>query len=237
MTGMASAIIGSAVIGGVAANKASKAAAAAADRATEANAYQGEIAKEQWADYKSTYQPLEHQMADEAKNADSDEAYNKAAGAAQATVSTQMDLARERLRRTPGFDPSSAAAQAANSDLVLKGAAIGAAAQNTARENVKNMAYAKKQDAIALGKGLVSNAASGVAAASAGANSIAANQAAQAGATAQGAGAMVGGVINGLSKVNWGTNTSSGSAAFDNYNKGVSQATGLTPAELAGAFG
>lgn len=237
MSGIATAVVGSAIIGGVVASKGQKSAAEAADRATEANAYQGEIAKDQYEDYKGTYRPLEHQLVEDAKNYDTPEAYDKAAGAAQATVSSQLGMARDRLQRTPGLDPSSAAATAANADLALKGAALGASAQNTARENVKNMAYARKQDAVALGKGLVSNASSGLAGATAGADAIARTQAAQAGATAQGAGALVSGVTNALTKVNWGVNpASSGSATFDNYNKATSAATGLSPAELSGAF-
>jgi hypothetical protein len=204
MSGIATAVVGSAVIGGIVASKGQKAAADAANRATDANAYQGEIATEQWKDYKDTFQPLEHDLAAEAKNADSQANYDKAASAAQATVSSQIGMAKDRLQRTPGMDPSSAAAQTAQTDLALKGAAMGAAAQNTARENVTNMAYAKKQDAVALGKGLVSNATSGLASAAAGADAIARSQAQQAGATAQGAGAMVSGVVNGLTKVNWG---------------------------------
>lgn len=204
MSGIATAVVGSAVIGGVVASKGQKAAADAANRATEANAYQGEIAKDQYEDYKSTYRDLEHSIAADAKNYDTPEAYDKAAGAAQATVNSQIGMARDRLQRTPGMDPSSAAAQTASTDLALKGAALGASAQNSARENVKNMAYARKQDAVALGKGLVSNASSGLASAAAGADAIARTQASQASATAQGAGAMVSGVANALTKVNWG---------------------------------
>jgi hypothetical protein len=238
MTGVATAVIGSAVVGGIVASNGQKKAAEASQAAIDANAYQGEIAKDQYADYKETYRPLEHSLAEDAKNYDTPAAYDKAAGDAQATVSSQIGMARERLQRTPGLDPSSAAAQAASTDLALKGAAMGAAAQNSARDNVKNMAYARKQDAVALGKGLVSNSSAGLAGAAAGADAIARSQSQQASATAQGAGAMVSGVTNALTKVNWGIGTggTSGSVAFDNYNKGVSASTGLSSADLAGAF-
>ena len=236
------AMVGAAVVGGVASNsaasKGAKASAAAQDKALAANAYQGEIATDQYETYKSTYLPLEKQMVADATSYDSQANQDKAAASAQANVNSQIAGAKEALQRTPGMDPSSAAAQAANTTLGLKGAALGAAEQNKARENVTNMAYARKQDAVALGKGLVSNAASGLASATAGANAIAAQSAAQANSAASGVGSMVSGIANGLSKVNWGsTGASSGSTAFDNYNKGVSQDTGLSSEELAGAFG
>jgi hypothetical protein len=198
--GVAAATIGAAVVGGVASHSAASKSAKASQAALDANAYQGEIATDQYEHYKGTYRPLEDQLVKDAQDYDSQANYDKAAGDAQATVTTQLGLAKDRLARTPGLDPSSAAAMSANADLELKGAAMGAAEQNKARENVKNMAYARKQDAVALGKGLVSNASSGLASATAGANAIAGAQAQQAGATAQGAGAMVSGVVNAFSK-------------------------------------
>lgn len=235
-------MVGAAVVGGVASNaaasKGAKAAQAAQDKALEANAYQGEIATDEYEDYKANVRPLEHQLMEDAKNYDSQENYDRAASTAQANVSTQMSMAKDRLQRTPGLDPSSAAAQTANTDLALKGAALGASEANKARDNVKNMAYARKQDAVALGKGMVSNAASGLASATAGANAIAAQASAQANQSAAGAGALTSGIVKGLSNMNWGSGSgaSSGSAAFDNFNKDVSAQTGLSSAELAGAF-
>lgn len=232
------AAVGGALIGAHGAKGAAADAAAAQDRANEANAYQGEIAKDQYEEFKTTYRPLERQMVADATNYDTEENRNKAAAGAQATVTSQLGLARERLQRTPGLDPSSAAAAAANTDMDLKGAAVGASEQNKARENITNQAYARKQDAVALGKGMVSNAAAGLASATAGAQASANAAAASAGQTASGLGALVNGVTSGLSKVNWGgSGASSGSAAFDSYNAGTSAATGLSSAELAGAFG
>lgn len=209
MSGVAVAMVGSAVIGGYAANKAAGKAADANQAAIDANAYQGEIAKDQYADYKETYRPLEHQLVADAANFDTPEAYDKAAGDAQATVSSQLGLARDRLTRTPGLDPSSAAAQAAGVNMELKGAATGASAQNAAREGVKNMAYARKLDAVGLGKGLVSGASTGLASAAAGAASIGRNASAEAGQTAAGVGAMVSGAITGIAKNFGGSGTGS----------------------------
>jgi hypothetical protein len=210
MSGIATAVIGSAVIGGVVASKGQKAAAAAADRAADQNAYQGEIATDQYDDYKQYYRPLEHQFIKDAQNADSPEAYQNAASAAQSSVSTQLGLARERLSRTPGLDPSSPAAQAAAATMELKGAALGATEQNKARQQVKDMAYAKKQDAVAMGKGMASSAAAGLASAAAGANAQAQSAALRAGQEGAGAGALFSGVVNGLSKMNFGAGGGSG---------------------------
>ena len=195
--------IGGAVIGGIASNSAADKAAKAQDRATEANAYQGEIAKEQWGDYKEIYQPLEKQMVADATAFDSPEAYQQAASKAQGTVSNQLGLARERLARTPGLDPSSAAGQAAMTNLELQGAALGATSQNQAREQVADKAYARKLDAIGLGKGLVTGASTGMASAAATAQSQANAQSAQAAQTAAGIGSMVSGVINAAGKADW----------------------------------
>lgn len=199
------ATIGAAVIGGVAANKAANKAAEANQKAIDANAWQGQIALDQYDDYKNTYRPLEHQLVKEAQDYDTAQAYEQAAGKAQATVQDQIGLARERLARTPGLDPSSAAARAANTNLELRGAALGAVEQNMARERVKDKAFARKLDASGLGRGLIAGASTGLANASAGAEAIARSSNQEAAQTASGIGAAVGGIANGLSKVNWGS--------------------------------
>lgn len=199
----AAAAIGGALIGANASKNAGKSAAAAQDRATEASAYQGEIAKAQWEEYQKTFLPLERQLAQDATNYDTEANREKAAASAQASVNSQIGLARDRLARTPGADPSSAAAAAANADINLKGAAVGASEQNKARENIANQAYARKQDAVALGKGLVSNASAGLASAAAGAQSAANASSAQAAATASGIGSMVSGVTKAVGDADW----------------------------------
>lgn len=199
----AAAAIGGALIGSSATKGAGKDAAAAQDRATEANAYQGEIAKDQYEEYKKTYLPLERELVADATNYDSQANYDKAAASAQASVNSQIGLAKERLTRTPGMDPSSAAATAAHTDLELKGAAMGAAEQNKARENITNQAYARKQDAVALGNGLVSNASSGLASATAGAQASANAAATRAAGTAAGVGGLVSGVSKAVGEADW----------------------------------
>ncbi|MFB9244501.1 hypothetical protein [Massilia antarctica] len=202
----------------------------------DANAYQGEIATDQFEDYKTFARPVEHAVYADAMNTDTPEAYDKAAGEAQASVSSQLGMARERMARTPGLDPSSAAAQAATANMELKGAAMGAAAANKARDGIKDKAFARKLDAVGIGKGLVSNASSGLASAAATASNIAGQQSAQAGQTAAGIGNMVSGVTNGLSKINWGGSGTSDYAKWESNNAGTMQSTGLSSSELAGAF-
>lgn len=211
---VAAAVVGSAVVGGVASSSAASKASKASKAAVDANAYQGEIAKDQWESYKEIYQPLEKEMVADAQQYDSQGAYDKAASSAQATVSTQLGLAKERLARTPGVDPTSAAAQTANINLELKGAAVGANAQNQAREAVTDKAYARKLDAVGLGKGLATNATTGLASAAATSQQIAASQARTASDTASSAGALASGVIGGLSKINWGTTTTPTTNAY-----------------------
>lgn len=197
------AAVGGALVGGIASNKAADTAADAQKAATDATAYQGEIATDQYEDYKSTYRPLEHQLVADASNYDTPAAYDKAAGDAQTTVNTQLAAAQDKLTRTPGLDPSSAAAQAAQTNLALKGAGLGAQAQNAARDKISDTAYARKLDAVGLGKGLVTSATSGLA--SAATNSQAAANAAtkDAASTAAGIGALTSSVITAAGKADW----------------------------------
>jgi hypothetical protein len=214
----AAAAVASAVVGGVASDKASKRASESQQAAIDANAYQGRIAQDQWDAYKANYQPLETQMVADAKNFDSPEARNAAAAEAQAGVSSEIGKAQARLSRTVGFDPSSAAAQAAQTNLALSGAAMGATAQNTARKQVKDTAYAHQLDMLGMGKGLVANASTGFASAANTASAIANSQQQMANGQGAAAGQLAGAVVGGLQKVDWnkfmsGSNDGVGSSA------------------------
>ncbi len=129
----------------------------------DANALQAQISRDQWNRYKEIYEPLERHMVDEAQDYASPENYAKAAGEASATVSQQFSKARDRLTRTPGLDPSSGAYQSSLVGLDLAQAANDATQQNLARKGVTDTAYARKQSALGLGKGLDATAASGLA--------------------------------------------------------------------------
>ncbi len=195
--------VAAAVVGGVASNAAAKKGAKAMDRATDANRYQGEIAMEQWEQYKSTYQPLEMEMVQQAKDFDTPFARDQAAGEAQATVAEQFGKARDRLSRTPGLDPSSAAYAASLSKLETSQAAVDATSQNAARRGLKDMAWARKTDALGLGKGLVANATTGMANATNGAAAIAAGQSRNASSTAANIGTLAGNIFSSQGFQNW----------------------------------
>ncbi len=199
---MSVAVVGAAVVTGYAMNKSADKQAGAMDRATQATAWQGQIAQDQYDTYKETYLPLEKRMVAEAQDFDSPEAMERAAGTAQSTVANELGKARARLSRTPGYDPSSAAAQAASSDMELKGAAMGAGAQNQARDRVRDMGWARKMDALGLGKGLVTNASNGMAAAASSASALARTASIDAENQSKNIGALAGGIFKGISGLN-----------------------------------
>ncbi|NSX14943.1 hypothetical protein HTY52_12745 [Cupriavidus taiwanensis] len=141
-------------------------AGAANAAATDATRMQAEIAKDQWNRYKTIYAPLEDAMVSAAQNYDTPAQYERAAGEAAGAVSQAFSNARDRLTRTPGLDPSSAAYTAGLADLDRSQAATDAVAQNAARKRVEDTAWARKSDMLSLGKGLPASAASTLASAS-----------------------------------------------------------------------
>lgn len=203
-------------------------AEAANNAAADANALQAQISRDQWNRYKEIYEPLERQMVDEAQDYASPENYAKAAGEASATVSQQFSKARDRLTRTPGLDPSSGAYQSSLVGLDLAQAANDAVAQNAARQGVTDTAYARKQAALGLGKGLDTTASSGLANASQ--NSLyranmAQNQANQ---QAGAAGQMVRNVIGSPTTSNWLGNAAGNVATAFKYDTNIgSQQTNM----------
>ena len=182
-------------------------AEAANNSVADANALQAQISRDQWNRYKEIYEPLERQMVDEAQDYASPENYAKAAGEASATVSQQFSKARDRLTRTPGLDPSSGAYQSSLVGLDLAQAANDATQQNLARKNVTDTAYARKQSALGLGKGLDSTAASGMSSVASSNLSLANAMQRQSNAEAQAGGQLATGLVKATS--NWlnGTNT------------------------------
>lgn len=205
---MAAAMLGavaSAVVGSMLADD--NGAEAANGASADATAQQAAIAKDQWNTYKETYQPLEKAYVAEAQNYATPEAYARAAGLASATNSEQYGKARDRLRRTPGLDPSSAAYVSNMAGLDMSQAASDAVSQNAARNRVSDMAWAHKTDALSLGKGLAANASAGL-------SSVANTNAriAQAGqAQANQQGAAIGGLVSkGIDAWNKTPNTSPG---------------------------
>ena len=175
--------------------------------AADATNLQSQIAREQWDRYKTMYAPLEEGMVKEAQNYDSPENYARAAGDAQATVSQQFSKARDRLSRTPGLDPSTPGAQASMAGLDLAQASADATQQNAARQKVKDTAYARKTDAISLGKGLPAQASSALATASQNSLTMAQNGMNQANAQANAIGRVVDRVFAPKTGSDWLGNT------------------------------
>lgn len=179
---------------------------------------QSQIAKEQWDKYKEIYEPMERDMVSEAQNYDSPENYAKAAGDASSTVSSQFSKARDRLSRTPGLDPSTAGAQANMVGLDLAQAATDATQQNAARQKVKDVAYARKTDALSLGKGLPANATSALSTATQTSLTMAQNGQAQANAQAGAIGRVVDRVFAPKTGSDWLGNAAGKSGAVQTYS-------------------
>lgn len=142
-------------------------AGAANAAAADSTRTQAAIANDQWNRYKTIYAPLEDAMVSAAQNYDTPAQYERAAGEASGAVSQAFGNARDRLTRTPGLDPTSAAYTAGLADLDRTQAAADAVAQNTARKKVEDTAWARKSDMLSLGKGLPAQAASMLGSASA----------------------------------------------------------------------
>jgi len=178
-------------------------AEAANGAAADATALQAQIAREQWNKYKEIYEPLEKQMVEESQQYATPENYAKAAGEASATVSNQFGKARDRLTRTPGLDPSSAAYQSSLVGLDLARAANDATAQNAARQGVTNTAYARKQAALGLGKGLDTTASAGLSRSAETSRMLGLASQQQANAEAQGFGKLASNVFSSPTVSNW----------------------------------
>lgn len=181
-------------------------AEAANNSAADSNALQAQIARDQWNRYKEIYEPLERTMVDEAGSYDNAENYAKAAGDASATVSQQFSKARDRLTRTNGLDPSSGAYQSRLVGLDMAQAASDATQQNAARQKVTDTAYARKTDALSLGKGLPAQAGSALSTSANNNLSLAYMNQRQASAEAQAGGKVATGLVQATS--NWLNGTS-----------------------------
>lgn len=126
---------------------------------------QAAIGQAQWDRYQKVFAPLEDKYVQEAQNYDTPEQYAKAAGEASATVSQQFSKARGQLGRS-GVDTSSPAYTASVAGLDQAQAAQDAVSQNSARQGVKDTAWARKTDALSLGKGLPAQASAALGSAS-----------------------------------------------------------------------
>lgn len=162
----------------------------------EAARMNAEIAKEMWGQYQKTYLPMEQQFAKDAGNYATPDRYNQEAADASVSVQQSFDKAQqanERKMQSMGVNPGSAQYQASAQELMMKRAATDASQQNAARRNVENMGWARKQDAISIGKGMPGQASASMAQAGNQYAAIASQNAAQNSADAQGLGNAVGG--------------------------------------------
>lgn len=225
--GAAVGVIGGAIVSGGANRAAKNAANAQADAAR----VQSDIAKEQWDRYKSIYAPLEDKYVQEAQDYGTPERYAMAAGDAAATVSDQFSKARDRLTRTPGIDPSSAGYASQITGLNLAQAATDATQQNMARRNVQDTAWARKTDALSLGKGLPAQAGAAASSAATQFGNIASNQQSLANQQASGFGNLASTVFNAGQKAGWfgGGGGTSSPATVRTFTNGLQD---LTPGQM-----
>lgn len=171
MSWVATAVVGSAVVGGYVANKASKRQQRALDAQTEIAMQQLEMAREQWDYYKTNYQPIEQDIISLARESGSPEEQEAAAGRAVADVRQQYGISRDMYRRgleRYGLNPADPTYASMMLDSNLGEAAAAAGAANLARENESNSSYTKMIQALSLGKGLPTDASANLARASAG---------------------------------------------------------------------
>lgn len=178
------------VAGGLFGRSSQKKADRANQAVAEAQAQQAALAQEQWDRYKNLYSPLETQIVRQAQEGTSPAQYDRAAAEASATVGAQFGKARDRLGRTPGLDPSSAAYQHGMIGLDIAQAAADATAQNAARQSVTDDGWNKQMAALSLGKGLPANAMSGLNSAASTAATMASHANSAASQNAQGFGQL-----------------------------------------------
>lgn len=139
--------------------------AAAADMATKVSQAQldqmqksGALADESAANYRRIYQPMEEQAARDAQTYDSVDNQNAAAGRAVADVqtaaSTQQGITQRNLA-SQGINASDGAYAAAQGESQNTAMLAEAGAANNAREQVKTVGRAMRNDVISTGRGVV----------------------------------------------------------------------------------
>lgn len=116
-----------------------------------------------YADYQSnTFRPMERALIDEANNYDTNARRDQAAGAAMADVSQQAASARDIQQRNltrMGVNPNDGRFAAMSNQTTMQEALGKAAAGAQARRQTEIQGYARRADAVNLGRGLASNQA------------------------------------------------------------------------------
>lgn len=106
--------------------------------------------------YEKNFQPLEKELADEARSYDTVERRQKEMGGAQAMVSEQFDAQREQAQQeleAYGIDPSSTRRGALDISVRAAEAAAKAAAGTQASNRVEDVGRALRSEAINVGRG------------------------------------------------------------------------------------
>lgn len=122
---------------------------------------QQDWAKEDRARYKDTFQPLEDEFIQEAKDYASPERQERLAAEAKADVMSAADQQKfisQRQMASMGLNPNSGRFQGVTRSGDLNTALASAGAQNNARNAVRDKGLALKADAINMGRGLPSQA-------------------------------------------------------------------------------
>jgi hypothetical protein len=176
------------------------------------------------------FQGAEDQMLVDSQNYDTDARRESEAQKAQADVNKGFASADEQSTRAQdrrGVNPNSGASAALEGQKRLQQAMGLAGAANTARKQVETQGYARKMDAIGLGKGLVGNQATQASLQLQAGNSSVANSLVPVGVNMQSGAQMSQGYGNAASGYSaLGANQANSFYAAQNYGSGVGKAVG-----------
>lgn len=145
-------------------------------------------------------------------------------------MASSFGKARDVLSRTPGLDPSSGAYAAGLAGLETNEAAAGAVAQNKARQNVQDQGWARKTDAISLGKGLPAQASAGLSSSAAISSGLASQQGQQAAGIASNVGNLGFKAFDAYNNANNGL----GGGYTPQFSGGSGAASSITPVTNSG---
>lgn len=132
---------------------------------TDAASTAARIAQEQWDYYKTNYQPVETRRIARAMDSDSPEAFARARGAANADVTGAFNRAGRQTQsrmQTFGINPGSPAYQATMGSVDLAQGAATAGALTGADRYTRQYSDALLGDVVNTGKGIPSQAVSGL---------------------------------------------------------------------------
>jgi hypothetical protein len=120
------------------------------------------IAKDYYDYQTGTFRPMEKSIVSDAQNYDTTARREDKAGQAVADVGMQAEVARQsnmRQMQRMGVNPNSGKMLAMGNQMSLGEATAKAGAANKARDAVETQGYARKMDAVNLGRNLPSNQA------------------------------------------------------------------------------